>query len=119
MKGTTAHFDAPYNGSESDKVGIVNETNDFIIQNHEKPPTKSNPNSVTRIYKKGKLIRERYYDENGDVYLDIDYDDHGNPKTHPVVPHQHEWHKNEKGIPVRNKLWEEINHDKATIDRVG
>lgn len=52
MKGTTAHFDAPYNGSESDKVGIVNETNDFIIQNHEKPPTKSNPNSVTRIYKK-------------------------------------------------------------------
>lgn len=48
------------------------------------------PNSVTQNYdSSGVLISERYYNEKGNAYLDIDYTDHGNPKMHPVVPHQH------------------------------
>ena len=115
MKSTTFHFDAKYNIPESKNVGVVSEVNDFVIHQHETPPTKGVPNSATRIYKDGKIIRERYYDENGDVYLDIDYTDHGNPKTHPTVPHQHRWKKDDKGI-LRRQPWEEIQNDKTTID---
>ena len=46
-------------------------------------------NSVTQSYIGGKLIQERYYDSDGRAYLDIDYSNHGNPRTHPNVPHQH------------------------------
>lgn len=53
-------------------------------------PQSSKPNSVIQNYKDGKLISERYYDENGKPYLDIDYTNHGNPKTHPHVPHEHD-----------------------------
>lgn len=59
-------------------------------------------NSVTQSYENGKLTQERYYDSNGNAYLDIDYSDHGNPKTHPTVPHQHHitWNN---GKPRRGK----------------
>lgn len=52
-------------------------------------PMNGTKNSVTKSYRDGKLEQERYYGENGKAYLDIDYSDHGNPKVHPVVPHQH------------------------------
>lgn len=59
-------------------------------------------NSLTQSYENGKLTQERYYDSNGNAYLDIDYSDHGNPKTHPTVPHQHHitWNN---GKPRRGK----------------
>ncbi len=119
MKGTIAYFESSYNKPQSDDVKIVNEVNDHDVSKHGNAPTKGKPNSVTRIYREGRLIRERYYDENGDVYLDIDYTNHGNPKTHPVVPHQHRWNKDEKGNPQRDKKWEEIKHDNMPVDRVG
>lgn len=53
------------------------------------------------------MIQERYYDENRDVYLDIDYTDHNNPKTHPIVPHQHNWYRNELGEITRTQ-WRKI-----------
>ncbi len=34
---------------------------------------------------KGDIILERYYDGNGNAYLDIDYSNHGNPKTHRIT----------------------------------
>ena len=62
-------------------------------------PNSSCANSVIRNYKDGKLSTERYYGENGQPYLDIDYTNHGNSKTHPVVPHEHKITvKNEKII---------------------
>lgn len=48
-------------------------------------------NSVIKVVFCGIIETERYYDKFGRVYLDIDYTDHGNPKTHPVVPHIHTW----------------------------
>lgn len=75
---------------------------------HQDLPIRGEPNSVTQKQdKEGNVIAERYYDENGYVYLDIDYTDHGNPKNHPVVPHQHRWEKDGKGKQTR-KDWEEI-----------
>lgn len=97
-----------YNDADSDLVRKVNIINEFDITGHKTTPTKGIPNSVTKIIDKGEFIRERYYDENGDVYLDIDYTNHGNSKTHPNVPHQHRWIKNEIGTPVREHNNEEI-----------
>ena len=32
---------------------------------------------------------DRHYGRDGRAFRDIDYTDHGNPKDHPIVPHQH------------------------------
>lgn len=76
-----------YNRAESSDVKIVDEINKTT--NHG-VTIKNIPNSVNQHYnKRGTLISERYYDGNGNAYLDIDYSNHGNSKTHPIVPHQH------------------------------
>ncbi len=107
MKGTTSHFESSYNKAESGDVKTVIEINDYDVTNHEQVPKTGTPNTVTRIYNNGKLIQERYYDENGDAYLDIDYTNHYRPDKHPVVPHQHKWKKDKDGNLIR-KPWEEI-----------
>lgn len=81
-----------------DKINKIDTTN-----NKDKLEIKGEPNSVTKNYKHGRMIQERYYDEKGDVYLDIDYTDHNNPKTHPIVPHQHNWYRDENGKPRRKE----------------
>ena len=68
-------------------------------------PLKSNPNSVIKIVSNGYVESERYYNEYGEAYLDIDYTDHGNPKTHPYVPHIHQWTK-KFGLLKRGKIKE-------------
>ena len=71
-----------------------------VLTNHSLPIIE-NPNTCVKNYgKDGNLKSERYYDENGKAYLDIDYTDHGNPKHHPFVPHEHAI-KNENGKITR------------------
>ncbi len=68
---------------------IKHPVNDVNISNNvHKRPDKGEPNSVRSNYKDGKLNWERYYDGNGDPYLDVDYTDHGMPEIHSV-PHFH------------------------------
>ena len=92
-------FDSAYNPAQSDRAGVVNEVNEMYVSNHGYVPTKGKPNSVT-------IVRKNY-EVNGDPYLDIDYDDHGNAEKHPVVPHQHHWHKDDDGNLIRGP-WEDI-----------
>ena len=93
-----------YNKAGSSDVRKVDKINKIdTTDNKNKLGIKGEPNSVTKNYKHGRMIQERYYDENGDVYLDIDYTDHNNPKTHPIVPHQHNWYRNEEGKLKRRK----------------
>lgn len=87
---------------------MVNEFSVIDKGSHPGVPTKDKPNSVTKIIHNGKVDRERYYDEYGDVYLDIDYSDHGNSERYPVVPHQHTWIKDDKG-KFQRKRYEKIN----------
>lgn len=76
-----------YNNAESIDVDIVNKVNK--ITEHG-VPIKGIPNSANQKYnKRGTLITERYYDSNGNAYLDIDYTNHGNSGNHSIVPHQH------------------------------
>ncbi len=62
----------------------------------EKIPNKGTPNSVNKKVVGGYIVSERYYDENGNPYLDIDYTCHGTPKSHIHVPHIHKWVEDEE-----------------------
>lgn len=59
------------------------------------------PWSSKDLVNDGELVQRRYYDKDGKVELDIDYNDHGNPKEHPKVPHRHDWHWPPVGPPSR------------------
>ena len=76
-----------YNSAGSSEVGTV--SSGKIIGMGEKVPTTSTPSAVVQKRNGDKIIVERYYNEKGEPYLDIDYTDHGNPKAHPIVPHKH------------------------------
>ena len=73
----------------------------LLLKNHIYPhnlPVKDKPNSSIEQYDdNGKLIRRRYYDENGNAYKDIDYTDHGRPDKHKV-PHTHNIINEDKNI---------------------
>lgn len=77
-----------YNPAGSKSVKEVDSVSTYV--NAKKMPEKGEPNSVSRNYKNGHLFVERYFDKKGNPYLDIDYTNHGNPKTHPKVPHEHD-----------------------------
>lgn len=80
------------------KSSLVKQTTHFSVADERaKIPTNFVPNSVIKRIINGYVVTERYYNENGEVYLDIDYTCHGNPKTHPHVPHIHRWEKDERG----------------------
>lgn len=97
-----------YNKAGSSDVRKVDKINKIdTTDNKDKLEIKGEPNSVTKNYKHGRMIQEQYYDEKGDVYLDIDYTDHGNPKFHPVVPHQHNWYRN-KLEEITRTQWRKI-----------
>ena len=64
------------------------------------------PNSVVKNIVDGYVVSERYYNNKGEAYLDIHYTCHGNPVTHPEVPHLHRWYKDEHGHLIRNNKWE-------------
>ena len=90
-----------FNSAGSGSVGVV-DSKITTADAHNIPMT-GNPNSVSQNYKDGNLDSERYYDESGHAYLDIDYTNHGNPKTHPHVPHEHSISFDEDGNPHRGK----------------
>jgi len=39
----------------------------------------------------GGVTQVRIYGPDGNAFIDIDNTDHGNPSTHPIVPHVHFW----------------------------
>lgn len=97
-----------YNKAGSSDVRKVNKINKIdTTDNKNKLGIKGEQNSVTKNYKHDRMIQERYYNEKGDVYLDIDYTDHNNPKYHPIVPHQHNWYRNKLGEITRTQ-WRKI-----------
>lgn len=99
--GGTPQNGKDYNTSGSSsvkKADSVSKTKDV-----HNVPTTGTPNSVSKNYKNGKLDSERYYGKDGKAYLDIDYSDHGNPKTHPHVPHEHTITFDKNGNMNRNK----------------
>lgn len=78
---------------------------DFVTKTYDAHsiPQHGTPNSVSENYRDGNLLSERYYDADGNAYLDIDYSNHSNPKTHPIVPHEHDIWFDENGTMHRAK----------------
>lgn len=77
-----------YNLINSKSVKIVREVHETTDR---KLPVEYHSNSVIRKFTDSDmLVTERYFNEKGKAYLDIDYTDHGNRKTHGVVPHEHD-----------------------------
>lgn len=105
---TTVATPKEYNTAGSKSVKKVDSVT--TLDNQHNFPMTGTPNSVTKTLKNGSLNSERYYDEKGNAYLDIDYTDHGNPTTHPHVPHEHKISFNSNGQPCRKKE-EEIKND--------
>lgn len=89
-----------YNVAQSDSVRNVSSVNN--LTDAHKVPMEGKKDSVTKVSRDGKMVTERYYDSKGNAYLDIDYTDHGNPKMHPNVPHEHRIHR-ENGNIIRDK----------------
>ncbi len=94
-----------YNFKGSKLVGTV--TDYFHYCQGQSVPSKFKPNSVIKKIVGGYVVSERYYNNKGEAYLDIHYTCHGNPKTHPVVPHIHRWAKDENGVLKPGK-WEDF-----------
>ena len=57
--------------------------------------------SVDILDAEGNIKTRRWYDSEGKAYRDVDMSDHGNPKEHTEVPHEHTWEYN-NGKPKRN-----------------
>lgn len=53
-------------------------------------PIKGEPNSSVDILdKNGDIKTRRWFGPDGNQIRDLDYTNHGNPKTHPEWPHEH------------------------------
>ena len=68
-------------------------------------PILHKPNTVLKILVNNTVVSERFYGKDGIVYLDIDYTNHGNPATHPVVPHIHIWTYNKEKRKIERSKW--------------
>ena len=85
--------------SDEDDTVTSNEGSEYDnkpSENHSKttknPVKNQEPNSsVDIVDKNGNVIRRRWFDSEGKAERDLDYTDHGNPKQHPEVPHEHIW----------------------------
>lgn len=75
-----AYEEAKEDGEPTDDHSV--ETDDDSL------PTKSSPNSSKDLVKDGKVKQRRYYDENGNADMDIDYSHGGTGHT---FPHRHDW----------------------------
>ena len=100
-----AATDVAYNSAGSKSVREV----DCCNTSTTKPPKTSEPNSVSQhVDADGRIKQERYYDKDGNAYLDIDYNDHNKPWDHPYVPHEHSIDSSNGGF-VREKTGRPIN----------
>ncbi|GGC96583.1 hypothetical protein ACWOC6_11075 [Enterococcus wangshanyuanii] len=71
---------------------------------NNKIPTTYKPNTVIkRVDANGNLISERIFNDKGRVIKDIHHTNHGNPKMHQKVPHEHIWDWSDPKRPKPSK----------------
>jgi hypothetical protein len=89
-------------GLKLGKVVDIDEKTGIITVEGSKLPTKTFPYATVDLkHRKRGMIRRRLYDDKGDVKTDIDLTDHGSPKSHPIVPHAHDWVKGKRSEQMR------------------
>lgn len=68
--------------------GIENVSNEQDLPTFRYP---GKPNARYNYYQNWKLKSSRWTNSNGDPIKSRHYTNHGNPKLHPQVPHDHDW----------------------------
>ena len=82
------------------EIDITPSSNHISVNKNPGPYGEANT-SVDILDANGNIKTRRWYDSDGKAYRDVDMSDHGNPKEHPEVPHEHTWEYN-NGKPKRN-----------------
>ncbi|MBF0819110.1 hypothetical protein [Streptococcus acidominimus] len=91
------------------KTNLGNDIDITPTANHstviKKAPIQHLPNSSIDILDEatGEIRTRRYYDSKGNVFRDVDMDNHGNSRLHPEYPHEHNWSTNSNGQLRRRK----------------
>ncbi len=81
------------------KIDVTPSSNHTSVNKNPGPYGEANT-SVDILDAEGNIKTRRWYDSDGKAYRDVDMSDHGNPKEHPEVPHEHTWEYN-NGKPKR------------------
>ncbi len=84
---------------------------DKIKELHDIRSLKDHGKAMTIVdrYKDGVRVQRRWYGRDGFAVRNRDYTNHGNPKQHKIVPHDHRWdwsktpRRQKEEIP--NKNW--------------
>ena len=72
------------------EIDITPSKNHFSVDKN--PGTYGKPNTTVDILdSNGNIKTRRWFDSNGRAYRDVDMTNHGNPKKHIEVPHEHIW----------------------------
>lgn len=94
------------------KSGIIKP--DKVMSGHESTPKKSSPNTVIdHVGKSGAVNMRSFYGNDGMKTMDINTDNHGNPKRHPYGKHgehAHDYEWDENG-DLKNKTTREISDE--------
>lgn len=94
------------------KSGIIKP--DKVMSGHESTPKKSAPNTVIdHVGKDGAVNMRSFYGNDGMKSMDINTDNHGNPKRHPYGKHgehAHDYEWDENGV-LKNKTTREISDE--------
>ena len=59
------------------------------------------------VNKNGQTMERRFYNAEGRVILDVDFNDHSKPKAHPMGAHSHDYLDGWRGLPRKLKEWEQ------------
>lgn len=56
--------------------------------------------------KTGRTSERRFFDSEGKIKLDVDFDDHSKPKAHPMGAHSHDYVSGKRSLPRELREWE-------------
>ena len=84
-----------FSGIDAEQVKTFDtETRIAQVSGRRKLPTQGLPCwKYDLISVDGSTKTRRFFDDNGEPSLDVDMSDHNKPKSHPHVPHSHDWVK--------------------------
>lgn len=88
-------------------VDIDEKTGIITVEGNKLPIKAFSQAALNLKHPKHGIVRRRLYDNEGNVKVDIDLTDHGSPKSHPIVPHAHDWAKGNRNEEMRELTAEE------------
>ena len=99
---------ASFPGLKPEEILSYNEdTRIARIKPHRMPVTGLPSWKYDKVNRNDQTMERRFYDSEGRVILDVDFNDHSKPKAHPMGAHSHDYVSGKRGIPRKLKEWEQ------------